>query len=177
VLGAHRQREESFAPYGGAPAPPLSLPLPPVVLQATWNEDHTHTCTDEDDRVGAQLEVYASGVYTRVPLTELEQVTAEGPTSLRDLLWFPVHLRYRTGVIVAAHLPALAPLSWQHPDPEVRLGRVSVLEEDAQGTHVPFGAKLLSLDERFVPLVDLRNLRIHAAADVVGPNDVEGKDA
>ena len=95
-------------------------------------------------------------------MADLGEVTAEAPSNLRDLLWFPVKLRYRGANAeepVSAHLPALAPRSWAHRDPGVRLGRVSVLELEESGETVPFGSKLLISGEQYVPLVDVRTLR------------------
>ena len=58
----------------------------------------------------------------------------------------------------------LSPGSWQHSDDAVRLGRVTVWESQEDGTEVPFGQKLLSVDGDEVPILELRNLELGVAA-------------
>jgi protein involved in temperature-dependent protein secretion len=56
------------------------------------------------------------------------------------------------------YLPALAPLTWKHPDDASRLGRLSVLENEEDGEAIPFGAKLLLCDADQIPLLDVRTI-------------------
>ena len=60
-------------------------------------------------------------------------------------------------------IPAMAPLSWQHPDEEVRLGRASEWSEDPYGELVPYGLKSLLVDDAEFPVVEIRELEIYSA--------------
>jgi type VI secretion system protein ImpE len=92
----------------------------------------------------------------------------EAPKRLRDLLWAPAIVRpapgatrqYELGEVL---IPALAPLSAQHEDREVRLGRVTEWEELPDGEQVPVGQKLLLVDGEEFPLLEVRELEIHPA--------------
>ena len=60
--------------------------------------------------------------------------------------------------------PALAPLSWQHADDAVRLGRATVWEEDEEGNQIPVGQKMLLVDGEEVPYLEVRKLEIRAGS-------------
>src|SRR5918998_3306059 len=137
ALHAERTREEMFRtgsyPRGPAPRP----------VSGTLNGQPFTTLTDADPRIGARLEVYAAGQYTWIPLDQLASVRMEAPKRLRDLLWAPAIVRpgpryegYEIGEVL---IPALAPLSSQHQDREVRLGRVTAWEELDGDRQVPVG--------------------------------------
>ena len=71
-----------------------------------------------------------------------------------------------TGVLDAGVLggevlvPALSPFSFKHSDDAVRLGRVTVWEDQEGGEVVPFGQKTLVVDGEDFPLLELRRLEI-----------------
>ena len=59
-------------------------------------------------------------------------------------------------------LPVLTPLAATHPDPEVRLGRVTVWEE-VDGVEVPAGQRLLLIDDEEIPILEVEELEIQPA--------------
>ena len=65
---------------------------------------------------------------------------------------------------MAAPLPALTPLAWQHPSEEVRLGRVTEFQELPSGTVAPIGQKLLRVDGELIPILEIRELVISPTA-------------
>ncbi len=60
--------------------------------------------------------------------------------------------------------PAISPLSWQHPEDEVRLGRVSEWCQDENGEIAPFGLKNLLVDGEEFPVLEIRELEIDPPA-------------
>ncbi|HEU4455500.1 MAG TPA: type VI secretion system accessory protein TagJ, partial [Longimicrobium sp.] len=73
---------------------------------------------------------------------------------------------YQGGELGEVLLPVLAPLSWRHPDGEVRLGRVTDWEEGEDGGEpVPVGQKLLLVDGEPVPILEVRALEIARPAE------------
>jgi type VI secretion system protein ImpE len=64
-----------------------------------------------------------------------------------------------------ALIPAIAPLTWQQPDPAVRLGRVTEWVELEDGTQAPVGQKMLLVDDEEFPILELRELVITHAPD------------
>ena len=89
----------------------------------------------------------------------------EPPKRLRDLLWAPVLVRpseqMRELELGEMLMPVLAPFSWRHADPLVRLGRVTDVDTLESGVEVPVGQKVWLIDDEEVPVLELRELVIH----------------
>lgn len=161
ALHAERIRQEMF--QADPPAPPAGAE--PVA--GTLNGRPFRSLTDTDPRIGARLEVFAAGQYTWIPFTHLASVAVEAPRRLRDLLWIPASVKagpdfsdFDFGEIL---IPCLTPLAWRHPDEEVRLGRVTDWEAQADGPDLPVGLKMLQMDDELVPLLEIRELVFHHA--------------
>lgn len=124
--------------------------------------------TDADPRIGARLEVIAAGRYLWIPLEHIESVRVQPPQQLRDLCWATALVRtgpaFRDQELGEVLLPVLTPGAAQHPDPQVRLGRVTVWETLDGGAEVPVGQKLLLVDGEEVPVLTVRELAISPAA-------------
>lgn len=164
LLQAHREREETFA------ASPPTADEDAYRGRVTVNEKNFASCTDEDPRMGACLEVYQGDHYRRVPFRAVQQLTIAAPSSLRDLLWIPatltLHQATESGdAETRVHLPALAPQTSRHSNQAVRLGRLSVVEEDERGSPVPFGTKLLLFGDEEISLLDIRSLAFPAVEE------------
>ncbi len=166
VLAAERGRQETFAKkeYSAGPTPPFTGEL---------NGKPFKSLSDADPRIGARLETFSAGTYIWIPFAHIASIQINPPRRLRDLLWIPAQVRTGPGFkgieLGEVLVPVLSPLSWQHPDDEVRLGRVSVWEE-SEGEEMPFGQKMLLVDGEEIPLLEVRSLHIvaqpeNAAAD------------
>lgn len=158
ALHAERTRQEMFIsgsyPRGAAPRP----------VSGSLNGQTFTSLTDADPRIGARLEVYAAGQYTWIPFEHLVSIRMQAPKRLRDLLWAPAIVRpgpgFRNYDLGEVLIPALAPLSSQHADREVKLGRVTEWEELPDGDQAPIGQKLLLVDGEEFPLLEIRELEI-----------------
>lgn len=158
ALEAERVREHMFDtgdfPTTVAPSP----------VSGTLNGEPFASIEDADPRLGARLEVIAGGRYLWIPFAHLASLSMPAPARLRDLHWAPAQLR--TGPSVADKelgeilLPALSVGAWRHAEDEIRLGRATDWEDLPSGDFAPVGQKLLRVDDRLVPLVDVRELVI-----------------
>ena len=161
ALHAERTRQEMFANNT------LPMPTAKAVPAGSLNGQEFDAIADADPRIGSHLEAFIAGSYTWIPLAYVESVEMQPPKKLRDLLWIPAILHttadFRLQDLGEVLVPALAPLSWKHPDDNVRLGRATAWEEDATYGSVPFGQKLWTLGEEDVPFLELRNLTFHHA--------------
>lgn len=161
ALHAERIRQEMFATH--------TLPAtgrPPSPVSGTLNGRPFASLVDADPRVGARLELFAAGEYQWIPLELVASVRMEEPRRLRDLLWASARVApgqgYRGGDLGELLIPALAPLTWQHPDDQVRLGRATewvTLGDESEP--VPMGQKLLLVDGEEIPFLEIRELEIH----------------
>jgi type VI secretion system protein ImpE len=164
ALHAERLRAEMFL-KNEFPEPVESTE---PALRGTLNGKTFTTLRDADERLGARLEVFAGGDYLWIPLRHLASLETKPPTRLRDLLWVPAVLRMGPGFarrdLGEVLVPALSPLTFQHPDPQVRLGRLTEWSIDEQGREIAAGQKMIIADEEEVPFLEIRTLEIEQVA-------------
>ncbi len=159
ALHADRVRQQMFLrrdlPRSGAA---------PGAVSGTLNGKPFRALADADPRIGARLEVFAAGRYLWIPLEHVASIRMSAPKRLRDLLWSPAAVRTGAGFrdleLGEVLLPALTPLSWQHADEAVRLGRVTEWTDLEDHRDVPNGQKLWLVDGAEFPLLELRELDI-----------------
>jgi type VI secretion system protein ImpE len=165
ALSAERTRDEVFRKKE-YPRAALEGTEPPAV-SGTLNGEPFEMLEDADPRVGARLEVYAAGQYLWIPLMHLKSVEIQPPKRLRDLLWAPALVRtgpsFKDKELGEVLIPVLAPESCRSPEDDLRLGRASDWVETADGEYVPVGTKMLLVDGKYRPILDLRRLEIAAA--------------
>ena len=145
---------------------PGPLPAGDKMLRGKLNSKPFASLSDADPRLGARLEVFAAGDYMWIPLKSIERIEMGAPSRLRDLMWTPAKIKTAAGFeqreLGEVLLPALSPLSYTHPDEEVRLGRVSEWCADEAGNEAPYGQKMLEVDGEEFPLLELRSLEIES---------------
>jgi len=168
ALHAERTRQELFQkkeypkPTGGT-----SSEVETVV--GSLNGRPFQKITDGDPRIGPRLEVYAGGNYLWINFEHLASIKIDPPRRLRDLLWTPAIVRAGPALkgteLGEVLLPALSPFAWQHSDESVRLGRMTVWEEDESGAALPVGQKMLLVDGEEFPLLEVRQLEFASASE------------
>lgn len=163
ALHGERTRQEMFDtgdyPAGGSELRPVS---------GTLNGEAFESLEDADPRIGSRLELFAAGQYTWIPLEQIVSVSMAAPARLRDLMWAPAAVRttadFQGSELGEVLVPVLSPLSWQHPNDLVRLGRVTewtALDGDGEA---PVGQKMLLVDGEEFPVLEVRELVIEPAS-------------
>lgn len=157
ALHAERVRQQMFVE---GTVPREAAGREPVA--ASVNGSAFADVADADPRIGARLEVFAAGQYMLIPFPQLASVRMEAPKRLRDLMWAPARVMTSAGFrgmeLGEVLIPVLSPLTWRHPDDEIRLGRATDWETGGDGAETPVGLKLLRTDEQFLPFPDLRTV-------------------
>jgi len=161
ALHAERLRAGMFA------ANTLPLDTDPPTVAGVLNGQPFETVEDADPRIGARLEVFAAGAYLWLPFQHIASIEMGPPTRLRDLLWIQAFLRtgpaFKGKELGEVLLPALAPLSCRHADDEIRLGRKTEWFDEADGTAIPLGQKMLLIDGEEFPVLEVRKLEFSEA--------------
>jgi type VI secretion system protein ImpE len=164
ALHAERLREGMFR-EDNLPAP---LPNGASGLTGSLNGRAFTSLSDADPRIGVRLEIFAGGDYLWIPLNQVASIEMKPPARLRDLLWASAVLQmgpaYQQRDLGEVLLPVLCPLSFQDPDDQVRLGRVTEWYRDEQGREFPLGQKMLLVDGEEFPFLEVRKLEISQAA-------------
>jgi type VI secretion system protein ImpE len=173
ALHGQRTREELFVsgrlPIGDQGSGQLS---------GSINGEPFTSLVDEDERIGAHLEVFIAGSYTWVPFRYIERVEIAPPKRLRDLLWATALLTttadFRLQDLGEVLIPVLAPGSASSSDDLVRLGRNTVIDQDSH----PLGQKIFIADgERDIPLLDVRELVFsHATPEASNPEQEQEQE-
>lgn len=113
---------------------------------------------NSDSRLGPAFEAIIGGVWGIVPFDRVSSITSSGVRDLRDLVWYPVEIMFRSGQSAAALLPARYPLTEAEGTDAERLGRATSWEGGASGDQ-PSGQQLFMLSGgEEIGLLDLRNL-------------------
>ncbi len=166
ALAAEKSRQQFFAEKEYLQHPPQSLERAGVL-----NGKPFQSISDADPRIGPRLEVFFGQAYIWIPFEHIASITIQQPKRLRDLIWLPARVQaaesFRGAEMGELLIPVLAPGSFRHSDDQVRLGRLTVWELDADGVAIAFGQKLLDLDDdESVPILEVRNLELGVAAAV-----------
>lgn len=107
----------------------------------TLNGVHFDWVADADSRFGPAFEVILGGRYGLVAFDQVTKISSDGPRDLRDTVWYPVQIAFRSGQSAAAFLPARYPGSEEASDNALRLGRSTAWverdeESEGVGQHV-----------------------------------------
>jgi type VI secretion system protein ImpE len=129
-------------------------------IQGTLNGKPFESFRDCDDLFATVLEVVAQGAYHWVPLEDILTLRAKPPATPRDLLWLPAELATKSGSIGNVFLPALYPNSHEHPDNQVKLGRMTDWKTLENGPAIGAGARIFLADDDGAPLLDWRELQV-----------------
>ncbi len=112
---------------------------------------------DADSRFGPAIEIILTGRYGLIGLDQLSAIRSKGPHDLRDTVWYPVEVFFRTGHSAAAFLPARYPGSESAGD-ELRMGRATDWTDQDWGQQ-GFGQHVWTLsDGSDRGLLETRNL-------------------
>ncbi len=162
AINAEKTRQEMFEKKSFPK--PLLNGSGATVMGKLNGKDFT-VLSDTDSRIGEKLELFAAGDYLWMSFQDIASVRVAPPKRLRDLLWIPAVVTTSPALgsreLGELMIPSMAPLSWKHPDEEVRLGRVSVWGEDETGQVVPYGLKCILVDGAEMPVVEIRELEIY----------------
>lgn len=162
VLRAERRRQALFA---NQQHPRQLVNGGQTAFRGSLNGEEFLSFSDADPRIGDKLEIFSTGEYFWIALSDVRRMKVPAPRRLRDLLWLPVQLHVVASLespelLHDIWLPMMAPLTWQHPDEEVKLGRVSDWRENQFGDFAPYGLKSYLVDGFDVPLAEIREVVI-----------------
>jgi type VI secretion system protein ImpE len=162
ALHAEKTRHELFA---NGDFPSESPASPPGELNGKPFTD----LRDANPVVGARMEVFAAGAYLWLPFQHIASVDMPRPQRLRDTLWTPALVQtapsFRGTDLGEVLIPAIYPFSWQRPDEQAWLGRVTEWLGDEEGREVPAGQKMLLADGEEFPFLEIRSLTFNQNQD------------
>jgi type VI secretion system protein ImpE len=127
-------------------------------VPGSFNDISFEWVADADARFGPTFEAIIGGRYGIQAFDQIARITSEGPRDLRDLIWYPVQIAFKSGQSIAALLPARYPGSQAAADVLERLGRATSWH-DADWGQAGSGQRLWTLsDGQDHALLSLREL-------------------
>jgi type VI secretion system protein ImpE len=130
--------------------------IPPI--KGTLNGKAFESIRDGDDCLGSVLEVFTGARYFWVPLEQVASVTMNAPRFPRDLLWIPAHLEIKEGEAGPVFLPTLYPGTYQEPDTQLKLGRLT--DWRGAGLVRGVGLKVFFVGPEEAGILDFRKLEL-----------------
>lgn len=124
-------------------------------VSGTLNGRPFESLRDADDLFAGILEVMAHGLYFWVALEQVVHLASNPPRYPRDLLYLPARLELE-GEAGDVFLPSLYPMSHEHPDPQVKLGRATDWKAFEDGPTLGRGLHTYLVDEDAVSLLEWR---------------------
>lgn len=118
---------------------------------------------DQDDGIGALLEVFVGGRCLWLPTWNLRSVEFSPPRGLLDLLWAQCAIVTRTGERYAAHVPVLYAGTAARSDAQVRTGHKTEWEDELGVAFRGYGQRVFVAGEREVGMLELRSVQFPAA--------------
>ncbi|MEN0108318.1 MAG: type VI secretion system accessory protein TagJ, partial [Pseudomonas sp.] len=115
---------------------------------------------DADPRLGPVLEVIINGRYAWLPMSNLQSLSVEAPSDLRDMVWLPAELTLINGGSTVALLPSRYPDTLAAGDDAARLARKTEWLDNG----IPLGQRLFASDSGDTALFELRSLTFAAAS-------------
>lgn len=133
-------------------------------LAGTLNGKPFNGLYDADERFGTVIEVFGTGgVYSWVPLEQIQSITMNPPQSPRDIVWRPAQIVLTDGLDGDVLLPGLYPGTPDHPDDAVRLGRATEWGGADGETLRGAGGKLFLTGDGPVGLTTINQILLGAA--------------
>ena len=117
---------------------------------------------DADARFGPAIEVIIDGRYGFVPFAEIVELTTEGATDLRDLVWLPARLTLKSGQAGNCFLPTRYPGAAHDADGQVKLARKTEWDNHGDLGNAGRGQHLYDADGAELALLALRRLKFDA---------------
>jgi type VI secretion system protein ImpE len=128
-------------------------------VQGQLNGKRFTSLRDYDDVLSGVLEVLAQDAYYWVPLEQVEALALNPPRFPRDILWLPARLELAdSGGDV--FLAGLYPGSHEHPDDQVKLGRMNDWKGPEEGPVQGLGCHIFRVGDGDVPLFEWRQLTL-----------------
>ncbi len=88
---------------------------------------------DSDSHFGPCCEAIIGGRWGLLPFDRIERIESAGARDLRDIIWYPVQIAFRSGQSAAAMLPVRYPGTETHGNAAEKLGRATSWREGPGG--------------------------------------------
>lgn len=132
-------------------------------LTGTFNGKRFEDFREWDDTVGPVLELIVKGEYTWLPFEQIRRMEIIAPKHTRDLVWAGARVEAADGTIGEVYVPALYAGSSEHPNDQVRLGRMTDWNRLSDDLALAVGLRVFLVDGEDKPLFEARSVEFDGA--------------
>ena len=118
---------------------------------------------DCDDLIGSVLELIVHDKYTWLPFEQIKRMEISAPKQLRDLMWAPGRVEGIDGTVGEVFIPSLYVRSSEHPNDQVKLGRMTDWTQVNESLHLPSGLRLFMVDGNDEVMFEARSVEFDLA--------------
>ena len=118
------------------------------------------------------LELILHDKYTWLPFQHISRIEIETPVNLRDLLWTSARVEAKDGTTARVFLPALYPGSSEHPNDEVKLGKITEWKRVQEDRYLPIGSRLFVIDDDEKQIFETERIEFHTSVTTNGNNEL-----
>ncbi len=116
---------------------------------------------DADSRLGPVLESIINGQYYWIPFTQIQSISIEAPTDLRDMVWIPAQFTWINGGETFGLIPTNYPQSELSEDSLIKLARKTEWLEPSEETFIGLGQRLISTNINDYALLNIREIKFN----------------
>jgi type VI secretion system protein ImpE len=127
-------------------------------LPGTWNDEDFEDFRDYNDWTAPALELIVKDKYTWLALEGISEIEIDPPKTLRDLIWVPARVKAVDGTTGEVYLPSMYYGSTQHPDDQVKLGRLTEWKSLSDDLTQGMGLRLFLVGDGEQSLLDTRRI-------------------
>lgn len=130
-------------------------------FSGTLGEQAFEEFRDCDDLFAPVLELIILFDYIWVPLEQVRELEVSPPEHPRDLIWAPVRLALSDGSQRRGYTPVLYPLTYQHDDDSLKLGRQTDWHEVEDGPVLGIGQRDFLVGDDVRSVLELNFVRFN----------------
>lgn len=127
-------------------------------LQGECNGRPFQEFRDSDDVLAPFLEIIILRDYAWLALEQLQELEVSAPQRARDLIWAPARLVLADGTQQRGYLPVLYPNTHDHPDEQVKLGRMTDWRAAEGGPTLGVGQRVFLAGDEEVAILEARHV-------------------
>lgn len=132
-------------------------------LKGRLNGDEFLDFRDYDDVVGPVLEIIVQDKYTWLPLEQAAYIEIPAPKRLRDLMWTSARVETTDSTIGEVFLPMLYANSSQHPNDQVKLGRMTDWKDLGETLYFASGLRLFLVEGKEKAILEVKTIEFDLA--------------
>lgn len=127
-------------------------------LQGECNGRPFQAFRDSDDVLAPFLEIIILRDYAWLALEHLQELEITAPQRPRDLIWAAARMVLADGTQQRGYVPVLYPQTHDHPDEQVKLGRLTDWRAAAGGPVLGVGQRVFLADDEEVAILEARHV-------------------